>query len=82
MVDGSLVGSGSVVLHHAVVETGAVVVPNAVVPNKMVVPAGALALGIPARVQPGASNLEMIRITVEEYVANARRFREELERLD
>lgn len=82
MEDGSLVGSGSVVLHFAVVGTGAVVGANAVVPNKMVIPAGALALGIPARVQPGGSNLEMIRITVDEYVANGRRFREELERLD
>jgi carbonic anhydrase/acetyltransferase-like protein (isoleucine patch superfamily) len=82
MEDGSLVGSGSVVLHFAVVGTGAVVGANAVVPNKMVIPAGALALGIPARIQPGASNLEMIRITVDEYVGNGRRFREEMERLD
>ena len=38
--DDSLVGSGSVVLHHAVVGTGATVGANAVVPNRMEVPAG------------------------------------------
>ena len=56
--DECLVGSGSVVLHHAVVGSGATVGANAVVPNRMEVPAGALALGVPAtirsgRVQPG-----------------------------
>src|SRR5271169_6346093 len=52
--DDSLVGSGSVVLHHAVVGTGATVGANAVIPNRMVVPAGALALGVPARIRPDA----------------------------
>ena len=56
--DECLVGSGSVVLHHAVIGTGATVGANAVVPNRMEVPPGALALGRsgrhPARgVQPG-----------------------------
>ena len=46
--DDSLVGSGSVVLHHAVIGTGATVGANAVVPNNMAVPPGALALGVPA----------------------------------
>ena len=43
--DGSLVGSGSVVLHRAVVRSGALVGANAVVPNDMEVPSGAMALG-------------------------------------
>ena len=73
--DGSLVGSGSVVLHHAVVETGATVGANAVVPNRMVVPSGALALGVPATLRAGASNPELIRLSAEEYVANGRRYR-------
>src|SRR3984893_564599 len=37
--DDSLVGSGSVVLHHAIIGAGATVGANAVVPNRMVVPA-------------------------------------------
>lgn len=80
--DAALVGSGSVVLHHAVVETGATVGANAVVPNDMVVPAGSLALGVPARVRPGASDKTIIAMSADEYVANARRFRLELRRLD
>jgi carbonic anhydrase/acetyltransferase-like protein (isoleucine patch superfamily) len=78
MHDDSLVGSGSVVLHHAVVETGATVGANAVVPNRMVVPAGALAVGVPAQVRPGKSSLEIIRLSAGEYVANGHRYREEL----
>lgn len=76
--DESLVGSGSVVLHHAVVGTGATVGANAVVPNRMHVPPGALALGVPARIRPGGSSLEIIRLSADEYVGNARRFRKEL----
>ena len=80
--DGSLVGSGSVVLHHAVVRSGATVGANAVVPNNMEVPAGALALGVPARLRPGASNAELIKHSAEQYARNAGRFRQELRRLD
>jgi carbonic anhydrase/acetyltransferase-like protein (isoleucine patch superfamily) len=79
--DRALVGSASVVLHHAVIETGATVGANAVVPNRMVVPAGALALGVPATLRPGASDIGLIDLSAEEYVRNARRFREELRRL-
>jgi carbonic anhydrase/acetyltransferase-like protein (isoleucine patch superfamily) len=79
--DGSLVGSGSVVLHHAVVGTGATVGANAVVPNRMQVPPGALALGVPARLHPDKSNQEMIRIAASEYVANGHRYRSTLERI-
>ena len=43
--DESLAGSGSVVLHWAVISRGATVGANAVVPNNMIVPPGALALG-------------------------------------
>src|ERR1700680_1332073 len=61
--NGSLVGSGSVVLHHAVIGTGATVGANAVVPNRMEVPPGALAIGVPAKIRPDASNLVMIQLS-------------------
>ncbi len=80
--DGCLVGSGSVVLHHAVVSSRATVAANAVVPNGMTIPEDALAVGIPATVRPGASRPEIIRIAAGEYVANGRRYREELHRID
>ena len=80
--DDSLVGSGSVVLHHAVVGSGATVGANAVVPNRMVVPAGALAVGVPAQLRPGKSSLEMIRMSADSYVANGHLFRSSMQRID
>ncbi len=79
--DESLVGSGSVVLHHAVVGTGATVGANAIVPNRMVVPAGALAVGVPAEIRLGKSNHRMIQISAENYVANGHRYRNSLQLL-
>ncbi len=80
--DECLVGSGSVVLHHALIRHGATVGANAVVPNNMEVPAGALAVGVPAVVRPDMSSLVLIQISGAEYVENARRYRQTLARLD
>ncbi len=76
--DECLVGSGAIVLHHAVIGTGATVGAGAVVPRQMQVPPGALALGIPAGLTPNASRLEGIRIAAQEYVKNGHRYRAEL----
>jgi carbonic anhydrase/acetyltransferase-like protein (isoleucine patch superfamily) len=80
--DESLAGSGSVVLHWAVISRGATVGANAVVPNNMVVPPGALAIGVPAKIFEGRSDLAMIRFSAAEYVGNAKRYRASLRRLD
>ena len=80
--DDCLVGSGSVVLHHAVVGSGATVGANAVVPNRMEVPAGALAIGVPATIRPGKSDPIMIELSAAEYVTNGRRYQESLTRID
>jgi carbonic anhydrase/acetyltransferase-like protein (isoleucine patch superfamily) len=80
--DDCLVGSGSVVLHHAVVGHGATVGANAVVPNRMHIPAGALAVGVPAQIREGRSDLQMIRMSAHEYVTNGHRYRASLRRLD
>ncbi len=80
--DGTLAGSGSVVLHWARVGKGATVGANAVVPNNMVVPPGALALGVPAKVLEGRSDVPMIKVSADQYVQNARRYRTSLRRLD
>jgi carbonic anhydrase/acetyltransferase-like protein (isoleucine patch superfamily) len=80
--DGSLVGTGSVVLHRAVVESRALVGAGAVVPNDMVVPSGAMALGVPAKLRLDAVDpMEMVRIA-ELYVTNGERYRRELRRID
>jgi carbonic anhydrase/acetyltransferase-like protein (isoleucine patch superfamily) len=80
--DESLAGSGSVVLHWAVISRGATVGANAVVPNNMVVPPGALAIGVPAKIFEGRSDLPMIRFSAAEYVGNAKRYLASLRRLD
>jgi carbonic anhydrase/acetyltransferase-like protein (isoleucine patch superfamily) len=80
--DESLAGSGSVVLHWARIGRGATVGANAVVPNRMVVPAGALALGVPAKIFEGRSDQHMNRLSAAEYRANAKRYRATLRRLD
>ena len=80
--DDALVGSGSVVLHHAVIESGATVGANAVVPNGMVVPSNALALGVPAVIRADKSDRAMIQLAAVEYVANGKRFRTSLRRVD
>ena len=79
--DFALVGNGAVVLHEAVIGSGAVVASNAVVRNRMVVPPGALALGVPATVREGAGDEELIRDSMEKYVRRTKRYRAELRRL-
>ncbi|MEV4355305.1 gamma carbonic anhydrase family protein [Nonomuraea sp. NPDC049625] len=82
--DRCLIGSGSVVLNRAVVRTGSVVGAQALVPEGVEVPAGHMALGVPARPKPmeGAAQSEWIGFGVDEYRANAKRYRHELRRLD
>ncbi|MEI8050731.1 MAG: gamma carbonic anhydrase family protein [Actinomycetes bacterium] len=80
--DDCLVGSGSVVLHHARIGSWATVGANAVVPNNTQVPSDAMALGVPVRIKEGASNREMIRYSAEQYVRNVHLFKAELERID
>ncbi|MCL4446234.1 MAG: gamma carbonic anhydrase family protein [Actinobacteria bacterium] len=79
--DNSMAGSGSVVLHHALIGEWATVGANAVVVNNMVVPSGDLAVGVPAVLREGASNREMIRLSALEYVSNCRRYRDHLRRI-
>jgi len=80
--DRALVGTGSIVLHLAVIESGALVGAGAVVPNGMLVPAGAMALGIPAKLRPDTADAAEIARIGGIYVGNAVRYRKELRRLD
>jgi carbonic anhydrase/acetyltransferase-like protein (isoleucine patch superfamily) len=78
----ALIGSGSVVLHRAVVHPWAMVAANAVVLNDRHVPSGAVAVGVPATVREGAADADAIRRGVEVYVAKARHYRATLRRVD
>ncbi|MEY9889583.1 carbonic anhydrase/acetyltransferase-like protein (isoleucine patch superfamily) [Catenulispora sp. MAP12-49] len=79
--DGCLIGSGSVVLHRAVVRTGALVGANAVVSNGTEVPSRAMALGVPAKIRENAVPEGSFDDAVARYVANGKRYREELRRI-
>jgi carbonic anhydrase/acetyltransferase-like protein (isoleucine patch superfamily) len=80
--DKALIGSGSVVLHRAVVRTGGLVGAGAVVPNDLEVPSAAMALGVPAKVRLNAVPAGVIQIAVDLYVENAARYKTDLRRLD
>ncbi|NUR29583.1 MAG: gamma carbonic anhydrase family protein [Catenulispora sp.] len=80
--DGCLIGSGSVVLHRAVVRSGALVGAGAVVGNNVEVPARAMALGVPAKIREDAVKPGTFDDAVARYVANGKRYREELRRID
>jgi carbonic anhydrase/acetyltransferase-like protein (isoleucine patch superfamily) len=81
--DGALVGSGSVVLHRAVVRTEALVGANALVTNDTEVPSRAMALGVPAVIKEGRVDPEtMIRLGAEAYRDRIPRYRDGLRRLD
>jgi carbonic anhydrase/acetyltransferase-like protein (isoleucine patch superfamily) len=79
--DDSLVGSGSVVLHRAVVRSGGFVAAGAVVSPGTEVPSGAMALGVPAKVRLDAAPADMIASSVRTYVANAHWYNAELRRI-
>jgi carbonic anhydrase/acetyltransferase-like protein (isoleucine patch superfamily) len=80
--NGALVGSGSVVLHNAVIGDGALVGANAVVSNNVSVPPKATALGVPAKIRENAAPDGAIALASELYVANGKRYRDELRRID
>ena len=78
----SLVGSGSIVLHRCVVGPYALVGANAVVTNGTVVPPHAQALGIPAKIKPDSVVEGQFAGAVAMYVANGKRFKKDLRRID
>jgi carbonic anhydrase/acetyltransferase-like protein (isoleucine patch superfamily) len=77
-----LVGTGSIVLHRAVICTGALVGAGALVPGGMEVPSGAMALGVPAKLKLDGVRGDMVTHPAQEYVRNWERYRKELRRID
>jgi carbonic anhydrase/acetyltransferase-like protein (isoleucine patch superfamily) len=79
--NGAFIGSASLVLHRVVVGEGAVVAGNAVVLDDMEVPAGALAVGVPAQIRAGGAKAGMGTTGAQWYVESARRYRKDLRRI-
>ena len=80
--DAALAGSGSVILHEAVVSKGALVGANALVPGGKLVPPNAMALGVPAQIRDDANSVEMNLRFSSNYVERARRYRSTMRRVD
>jgi carbonic anhydrase/acetyltransferase-like protein (isoleucine patch superfamily) len=80
--DRTLVGNASIVLHGAVVRTGGVVGANAVVRDGVEVPAGMMALGVPAKLRESSMTPEFIQETVAGYVAKVVRYKAEMRRIE
>lgn len=81
ILDGALVGTAAVVLHDAEVQQGALVGANAVVTGGTIVPPGAMALGVPAKIRENAADTDDIAMGARSYVERGKRFRRELRRL-
>jgi carbonic anhydrase/acetyltransferase-like protein (isoleucine patch superfamily) len=80
--DDCLVGSGSIVLHHARIGSWSIVGANAVVPNNTIVPPESMALGVPVTIKEGKTNHDLIRLSAEQYVENVHYFKKYLKRID
>jgi carbonic anhydrase/acetyltransferase-like protein (isoleucine patch superfamily) len=80
--DDSLIGSGSVVLHRAVVGPTSLVGAGAVVGNDRVVPPHARALGVPATITPDVVEDGAFDEMVAVYVRNVHWYAADLRRLD
>jgi carbonic anhydrase/acetyltransferase-like protein (isoleucine patch superfamily) len=82
VADDCLIGSGSVLLHRVYVGAGSLVAAGAVVSPGTVIPPGSRALGVPARVGENGTNPADLSGSVQRYVANADRYRDQLQRID
>ncbi|MCH9718673.1 MAG: gamma carbonic anhydrase family protein [Actinomycetia bacterium] len=80
--DDCLIGSGSVVLHRAVIRSGALVGAQALVTNDTEVPERAMALGVPAKIFPDRVPAGAHEPAMRVYVENADWYNRELRRID
>lgn len=82
VLDGSLIGVGSVVMHDACIGPNALVGANATVTGGTVVPAQAMALGTPARIRENAVDPDHNQINAEVYARRGQHYRAESRRID
>ena len=80
--DKALIGSGSIVLHDAIIGREAIVGANALVPNRTQVPPLAMALGVPVKIRDDAVTPGHFDLGWQSYVARGERYRSDLRRLD
>lgn len=78
--DNSLIGIGSIILNRAVIGRNTIVGANTLIPEGKVFPDGVLIVGSPGKVvrELGAEEIARLAGSAEHYVANARRYRQQL----
>jgi carbonic anhydrase/acetyltransferase-like protein (isoleucine patch superfamily) len=82
VLDYALIGTGSIVLHEAVIGEHALVGAAAMVPGKVVVPRCAMALGVPVKIREDALPEGHSQMNVDTYIGRAKLFAAELRRID
>lgn len=80
--DDVLIGSGSVMLHRVLVKSRAIVAAGAVLKDDTIVPNNALAYGVPAKIREDAVENGVFDWNVKMYIANAKKYKELLRRID
>jgi gamma-carbonic anhydrase len=77
--DEALIGIGAIVLNGAHIGRGAIVAAGALVPEGMDVPANSVVMGVPGKVRRETTpeERERFRINVENYIRNARLYKDE-----
>lgn len=82
--DGSLIGINAVVLNRAVVGKNCIIGAKSLIPEGKVIPDRSLVVGSPGRVIRELSDADIaaLKANAAHYVANARRYEEELHALD
>ncbi len=82
--DETLIGIGSTVLNRAVIGKNCIIGAHALIPEGKAIPDGSLVMGAPGKVVKELSEpqIAMIRASAEVYVANWKRFRSGLRRVE
>ena len=80
--DWVLVGSGAAVLERAICRGPSLIGAGAVVSPGTEIPAGAMALGVPARIRPGAVDQSMVAGNVDAYLRHLAQHRDGSREID
>ena len=82
--NGVLVGIGATILNGAQIGDGSIIGAHALITENKIIPPNSLVVGAPGRVIKtlGDAEAKFLRLNADVYVSNAKRFREELRRID
>lgn len=82
--DGSLVGIGATILNGAKIGKNCIIGAHALVTEGKIIPDNSLVVGSPGRVMKTLDEqaAKMLKLNADVYVSNAKRFKNELKRID